>query len=908
MNKMKKRVLPIVTALIAAATVLVLGMLTTFAARPGIVLGSGTTLFNYLDGAKGSAVGVLNAVATGDGEYKSTTVDTSRRFSVFENSASTVTGGRLSFTYSGATVGANEYVSVIITDATDKVLYYGKLKSVTSSAASSGTVELALPELNVSTTYNLLFFSEQCTATGDKASAFSPVSLLIFPDPYILTTTLPETTQGVNYSYRLTADTTAASCTWKISSGSLPDGMRLDPNTGIISGAPTKAKTYTFNVTVTADSHSYTSGLTLKVNPPISIAFSTNLSEASVKKLSVPKNRTLLLSATPSGGTPTYSNYQWLVNGKSISGATNTTYRVPTSSIGTFTYTFAVSDSATANASASIVIEVREPITPKLSHATVTFDKAAPTAIKITKNDGDYTFTGSIKSIEKTLALGNDFTISSNEITLPANTLNSFALGNHTLTLDYDDTTADPSFTLSVIDSSLPPQLGPLKAPAAIERGSKLVLTPPTVTTWGAAVTSQGWKIKLINGAEFVNFDPSATLDCSYNGASLIYYATNSAGTTNSNTVIITVTHTPIALWQTSATEHWHKCPCGQTFDRENHKCDSNGDCSVCGYHCSHMFPDYKSNNDASCTADGTKTRKCSLCGYVDTVTDPGTALGHKWSGWQVNDTQHWHTCTSCNQKADVADHVPGAPATTETPQTCTVCGKVLKERLPSGTTVPGGHETSRPDSGTTAPGGHETSRPGSGTTTPGGHETSRPDSGTTTPGGSETSRPDSGTTTPSGNATTTAPDDTTSNTPNKNEIKITRTDDGDGKKPIFKTDPAIPDVTLITVDGRPYTRDEYTLSPDGQQLELHPSGELSNGRHTLVIETPNGRGQITFTTGNSRGGSFPFWILWVIPHVFVDIAGLICIALLAIKRDDDKDDTSTESNGSNDAGSDQSK
>ena len=33
----------------------------------------------------------------------------------------------------------------------------------------------------------------------------------------------------------------------------------------------------------------------------------------------------------------------------------------------------------------------------------------------------------------------------------------------------------------------------------------------------------------------------------------------------------------------------------------------------------------YVSNNDATCTADGTKTAKCDRCDATDTVTDAGT-------------------------------------------------------------------------------------------------------------------------------------------------------------------------------------------------------------------------------------------------------------------------------------------
>lgn len=900
---MKKRISVIVTVLVAAAVISALSIFTALAAQSGIRLGSGDTLFEALDGVKSGSVGTLNNVSSGSGSYTATKLDSGRSFNVLEDSASTVPGGKLRFTYSGATVGSNEYISVIITDSTTKALYYGKLKSVTSSAASSGDVELSLPELS-GTSYNLLFFSEQCTSGEDKASAFSQVTLLIFKDPYILTTSLPKTTKGVNYSYPLSADTTASSCQWSISSGSLPTGLKLNPSTGVIDGSPTVQGTFNFNVKVTTSAGGVSqSGFSIKVNPPISIALSTDLAGTSGNDISVPKGRTVLLSAAVSGGTPRYSNYSWSKNGAAISGANSTTYKVPTSETGTFTYTFAISDAATANAQSSITITVREPINPTLKDGSFVFDKAAPSAVQLTKNDGDYDFNGKITSGSKTLTIGNDFTIVNNTITLPISTLSNFTLGDHTLTLDYDDTAADPSFTLRVIDSSQPPEVGRITTPATINRGNRLALTAPKVTTWGSEVTSQGWEIKPSNATDFVKFDPDTALECSYNGASLRYYATNKAGKTTSNTVIVTVDHTTNkAKWQFSVTEHWHECSgreCGEKFDIAAHERNSNGDCTICGHHCTHDFSNYISNNDATCTTDGTKTRTCSKCGYKETITDAGTATGHQWSGWQVSPTQHWHVCLNCSAKSDLGDHTPGVPATTQTPQVCTTCGMVLADRLTGDTTPPSGSDTTTVPSGgdTTAPTGSDTTAPsGSGTTAPSGSET-------TAPSGNGTTDPTGGTTDPSGNGTTSPDPGSDTSTPGgandtNKVINITRKDDDSDEKPSFKTDTDISDSTLITVDGRPFTRDEYTISADGHELELNPSDKLDPGKHTLVIETPYGRGETTFTIGSGSSGSkFPFWTLWVIPHVFIDIAGLICIALLAIKRDDDKDDDRADSN-----------
>ena len=45
-----------------------------------------------------------------------------------------------------------------------------------------------------------------------------------------------------------------------------------------------------------------------------------------------------------------------------------------------------------------------------------------------------------------------------------------------------------------------------------------------------------------------------------------------------------------------------------------------------------HSFTNYVSNNDATCTADGTKTATCDRCDATDTVADAGSAKGHDYA------------------------------------------------------------------------------------------------------------------------------------------------------------------------------------------------------------------------------------------------------------------------------------
>ena len=57
-----------------------------------------------------------------------------------------------------------------------------------------------------------------------------------------------------------------------------------------------------------------------------------------------------------------------------------------------------------------------------------------------------------------------------------------------------------------------------------------------------------------------------------------------------------------------------------------------------------HSFTNYTSNNDATCTLDGTKTAKCDRCDETKTVADEGSALGHSFTNYVSNNDA---TCTA---------------------------------------------------------------------------------------------------------------------------------------------------------------------------------------------------------------------------------------------------------------------
>jgi len=84
--------------------------------------------------------------------------------------------------------------------------------------------------------------------------------------PRITTSSLPDGTKGTEYSQTLTA-TGSAPITWSVSSGSLPTGLRLAEETGIISGTPTMATgtNVSFSVKATNAKGSDTKYLSIKI-------------------------------------------------------------------------------------------------------------------------------------------------------------------------------------------------------------------------------------------------------------------------------------------------------------------------------------------------------------------------------------------------------------------------------------------------------------------------------------------------------------------------------------------------------------------------------------------------------------------------------------------------------------------
>lgn len=173
-----------------------------------------------------------------------------------------------------------------------------------------------------------------------------------------------------------------------------------------------------------------------------------------------------------------------------------------------------------------------------------------------------------------------------------------------------------------------------------------------------------------------------------------------------------TGTHNYKTTWSKDSKEHFHACSvCNDRKDAEAHKPGpaatekSAQTCTVCGYvikpalaHVHKYATEWTTDENghwyvcSGCEEKGEYAAHdfenacdpdCSICGFT-------RETAHTFEeAWATDAQKHWHACTGCGLKEDEEAHIPGAEATEEAAQTCTICNYELAPKLEPEVTEP---------------------------------------------------------------------------------------------------------------------------------------------------------------------------------------------------------------------------
>ncbi len=226
--------------------------------------------------------------------------------------------------------------------------------ALSSSGAISGTP----------TATGVYGFAVQISDSANpKQTTSADLSISVGANLAVLTTSLPAGTVGVGYGQTLAALGGTSPYGWSVASGALPPGLGLGASTGVISGTPSTAGSYSFTVVV-QDSSSPAQSASQLLGIVISMPAGLTVTTSSLPGAVVGQSYATALNAV-SGTTP----YGWAVTagslpaGLSLAASTGVISGTPTAAgASSFTVTVTDSSSPPQTASAALSIAVTDPL------------------------------------------------------------------------------------------------------------------------------------------------------------------------------------------------------------------------------------------------------------------------------------------------------------------------------------------------------------------------------------------------------------------------------------------------------------------------------------------------------------------------------------------------------------------
>jgi hypothetical protein len=275
-------------------------------------------------------------------------------------------------------------------------------------------------------------------------------------------------TVGTPYSSSITVTGGTAPFTFALASGSLPAGLTLNASTGVISGTPTTAGTFSFTVKVTDSTPGQaavatTSNCGITINPP---AMTAQCVSATTGAVGTPYSS----SITVTGGTAPFTfalASGSLPAGLTLNASTGVISGTPTTA-GPFSFTVKVTDSTPGQAAVATTSNCGININPPAMTAQCV---SATTGTVGTPYSSSITVTGGTAPFTFALASGS----------LPA----GLTLNASTGVISGTPTTAGPfSFTVKVTDST------PGQAAIATTSNCGININPPAMTAQCVSATT----------------------------------------------------------------------------------------------------------------------------------------------------------------------------------------------------------------------------------------------------------------------------------------------------------------------------------------------------------------------------------------------------------------------------------
>src|SRR6266487_905599 len=273
--------------------------------------------------------------------------------------------------------------------------------------------------------------------------------------PKITSATTASGTVGVAFSYQITADQAIPPGGWGATG--LPAGLTVNTNTGLISGTPTAAGTYSVTISATNANGTGTATLTLTINAPPPVITSPGTATGTVGVAF-----SYQITAT---NNPTSFNATGLPGGLTVNTTTGLISGTPTTA-GTYPVTISASNSGgTGTATLVITINTPPPVITSPGTATGTVGVAFSYQITATSNPTSYGASslppGLTVNTATGLISGTPTTVGTYPVTITAT--NSGGTGTSTLVITINNpvptvtsisptcaTAGGPQFTLTV--------------------------------------------------------------------------------------------------------------------------------------------------------------------------------------------------------------------------------------------------------------------------------------------------------------------------------------------------------------------------------------------------------------------------------------------------------------------------